>query len=510
MKEQSREAGPGFDKQSRASSNQQLQDLFDKLFTEFPLQPATTSTSGHAGSSTVASARLATPGGVAGRPSGGGVVPRPKAPRSLLEAGLPTSLVAALTLKLLYVHGHLYGYDFARLLRLPYALLDETLQYLTQEKLFEVTTGEVMGRVTYRFQLTDLGRQRAREAMDQSQYVGPAPVSLSDYVAYCRLQNVAAVPCTLHTLNAAFEQMVLQPSLLAELGPAVCSGKSIFLFGPPGNGKTMIAKGLGNYLNRFGGEIFVPYAIHVSGSIVTMFDPTIHQVTDQVEQTTESNSVSKSSVGTPNVYEESDYDRRWRRIRRPVIMTGGELTLEMLELRYESISKFYQAPLHIKANGGVFLIDDFGRQLVSPKELLNRWILPLEERVDYLSLATGEKFAVPFEQLIIFSTNLDPQSLVDEAFLRRIRHKISIQPPSRDVFGQIWGLLCRKHQVAVEPEVVDYLFETIYDQGRIPRSSDPRDLLEIGNAICRFNSQEFRASLPIIQQAASQFFPRLN
>jgi hypothetical protein len=203
---------------------------------------------------------------------------------------------------------------------------------------------------------------------------------------------------------------------------------------------------------------------------------------------------------------ENPPDLRWRRIRRPVVITGGELTLAMLELRYNATSNFYQAPLHIKANGGVFLIDDFGRQIVSPRDLLNRWILPLEERIDYLTLATGKNFAVPFEQLIIFSTNLDPRELVDEAFLRRIRHKINIGTPSRELFTEIFRLACERRQIPFNAAALDYLFETYYDRGKPPRSSDPRDLLEIVQAICRFRNQEVRLTENLLAEATQRFF----
>ena len=192
-----------------------------------------------------------------------------------------------------------------------------------------------------------------------------------------------------------------------------------------------------------------------------------------------------------------------------MVITGGELTLEMLDLRYNKTSNFYTAPLHIKANGGVFLIDDFGRQIVSPRDLLNRWILPLEEHVDYLSLATGKKFSVPFEQLIIFSTNLNPRELVDDAFLRRIRHKIEINSPTRDLYTEIFQLCCRQRKIAFSPDVVNYLYSTYYDQGKPPRSSDPRDLLEIAKSICRFKRQKILLTEELMAKAAERFFCRI-
>jgi hypothetical protein len=303
----------------------------------------------------------------------------------------------------------------------------------------------------------------------------------------------------------AFGDLIIRDGLLDELGPAICSGKSIFIYGPPGNGKTMIAKGLGNFLNIYGGDVYVPYAIAAEGAVITVYDPTVHQTTDSDDLI-----IDAEGFPVPGLNRRAgDHplpDSRWRRIRRPVVMTGGELTLEMLDLRYNSTSNFYTAPLHIKANGGVFLIDDFGRQIVSPRDLLNRWILPLEEHVDFLSLATGKKFTVPFEQLIIFSTNLDPRELVDEAFLRRIRHKIEVGSPNRELYTEIFQLCCRQRQVPFSPEVVDYLYSTYYDRGKPPRSSDPRDLLEITKSICRFKKQRVVLTPELISEAAKRFF----
>jgi predicted ATPase with chaperone activity len=291
------------------------------------------------------------------------------------------------------------------------------------------------------------------------------------------------------------------------LGPAVCSGKSIFIYGPPGNGKTMVAKGLGRFLNKNGGEIFVPYAIHSENSIVTIFDPTIHTATDNDDLLgTLIQGDPRATGERSRLLHANPPDLRWRRIKRPVVITGGELTLEMLDLRYNTTANFYQAPLHIKANGGVFLIDDFGRQIVSPRDLLNRWILPLEERIDYMTLSTGKKFSVPFEQLIIFSTNLDPRELVDEAFLRRIRHKISIGTPDRDLFTEIFQMACRQRNIPYNQGVVDYLYTAYYDKGKPPRSSDPRDLLEIVQSICRFRNLDVTLTENLMAEATLRFF----
>lgn len=433
--------------------------------------------------------------------------PAPMTPATLQECGLSVMLICDLILKQLYLQGNLLGVHIARHARLPFQVVDEGLRFLKDEKCIEVASGDLIGPASYRFNLTELGRRRAREAFEQCRYVGPAPVPLQAYVEQCRRQTVTGTACDGAALRQAFGEMIIRPGLLEELGPAVCSGKSIFVYGPPGNGKTMIAKGLGRFLNNFGGDIYLPYALVVENSIITVFDPTIHQPTDQNLLNAALGVSGRHAEGElPKSMDQPSVDLRWRRVRRPVVMTGGELTLEMLDLRYNKTSNFYAAPLHIKANSGVFLIDDFGRQIVSPRDLLNRWILPLEERVDYLTLATGKKIAVPFEQLIIFSTNLDPRELVDEAFLRRIRHKIKIGPPSRELFTDIFRLACQQREIAFDQAAVDYLFSNYYDQGKPPRSSDPRDLLETAQSICRFRNQQVLLTRELMAEAGARFF----
>jgi len=434
--------------------------------------------------------------------------PPPLSPVSLEESGLTLMQVSELILKQLYLQGNLLGVQIARHAHLPFQVIDEALSFLKDEKCIEVSSGELIGPASYRFNLTELGRRRAREAFEQCRYVGPAPVPLKDYIAQCRRQAVTGARCSIQDLQNAFGEIILRPSLLEELGPAVCSGRSIFVYGPPGNGKTMIAKGLGNFLNSNGGNIYIPYAIDAEHSIITMFDPTIHQPTDHLDSLSEPGARldDRLVADARDLKGEPLPDLRWRRIRRPVVMTGGELTLEMLDLRYNKASNFYTAPLHIKANCGVFLIDDFGRQIVSPRDLLNRWILPLEERLDYMTLATGKKFAVPFEQLIIFSTNLDPRELVDEAFLRRIRHKIQIGSPSRELFTDIFRLCCHQRQMPFSQVAVDYLYSNFYDQGKPPRASDPRDLLEIVQSICRFRNQQVLLTPDLLAEATERFF----
>jgi hypothetical protein len=437
---------------------------------------------------------------------GAGTVTPPAEPANSREAGLNVVQLADLILKQLYLAGGMLGSDVAKQLRLPFNVVDEGLVHLRDEKCIEVSSGQVLGRVSYRFQLTDLGRTRARDAFEQCRYVGPAPVPLESYVRQCLRQAVTGTVCSPATLVQAFDGLVIRDGLLDELGPAVCSGRSIFIYGPPGNGKTQVAKGLGRFLNQNGGSIFVPYALLAENSIITVFDPSLHQTADNAGSAASDDPGAATNSDRGRLFRDAGYDLRWRRIRRPVVITGGELTLEMLDLRYNATANYYQAPLHLKANGGVFLIDDFGRQIVSPKALLNRWILPLEERVDYLTLATGKKFSVPFEQLIMFSTNLEPRDLVDDAFLRRIRHKIHIPTPDRELFTDIFRLTCRQHGVNFSSAAVAYLFSQHYDRGRTPRSSDPRDLLQILQSVCRFRNQEVQLTDELVANASRRFF----
>ena len=433
-------------------------------------------------------------------------VPAPRTPTTLAECGLQLGQITDLVLKQLYLHGTMLGGDVARATRLPFSIVDEALRSLQGQKCIEVASGDLVGRVSYRFALTELGRARARESFEHCRYVGPAPVPIEQYVQQCQLQHVTGATCTMPMLRSTFKDCVIRESLLEELGPAVCSGTSIFVHGPPGNGKTLIAKGLGRFLNTLGGEIYVPYAIQAESSIITVFDPGIHLTTDDAVPPTKSIGVSDSPA---YVVPEGHFDIRWRRIRRPVVITGGELTLEMLELQYNAGGNFYSAPMHIKANGGVFLIDDFGRQLVRPKDLLNRWIVPLEERVDYLTLTTGRKFVLPFEQLIIFSTNLEPRELVDDAFMRRIRHKVKIESPDRQTYTEIFRLTCSQMQLEFHPAVIDLLFSRFYEKGRTPRSSDARDLLEILQSICQFRETPFKLTEELIGESARRFFDEI-
>ena len=424
----------------------------------------------------------------------------PVAPESLKEAGLSMGFLCEMLLRTVYTRGTMIGRDLAQYLCLPFKVIREPLRFLKDEKCIQVDGGDLVGEVSYKFSLTDLGRKRAQEATELCAYVGPAPVPLEDYVEQCYRQTVTGLQCFPEVLRAPFSHLVLKEEMFNNIGPAIISGRSVFIYGPPGNGKTAMARAIGDYMNTAGGSIYLPYAFVADGNIITVYDPSLHVVDDAPDEFGD-----ETDATVRKLLSSGATDQRWVRIRRPVIVTGGELNLDMLDLRYNSEANFYQAPIHFKANGGVFLIDDFGRQLCSPKELLNRWILPLEDRHDFLTVATGKKFQVPFEQLIIFSTNLDPKDLVDDAFLRRIRHKVGINAPPRDVYEKIFAGNCKRLGMNFDVSAVDYLYERYYTRGRSPRASDCRDLLEIVQSICRYRRQPVHLTRDLIVEASASF-----
>lgn len=432
---------------------------------------------------------------------GVGLPEAPSAPDSLKEAGLSLSFVSDLILRTLYSRGSLLGLELARSMCLPFKVIEEALNFLKIEKCIEVAGGDLIGKVSYRFNLTELGRKRAQDAMQLCGYVGPAPVPLEDYVEQAYRQAVTGISCSPEALRASLSHLVVREELFNAVGPAIVSGRSIFIYGPPGNGKTSMANAIGDFMTQAGGEVYIPYAFLAENSIVTCYDQSLHRSAEEKPN----DGVQDNEATIRRLLNTGTVDDRWVRIRRPVVITGGELHLGMLDLRHNSEANFYQAPLHIKANGGVFLIDDFGRQLVSPKELLNRWILPLENRHDFLTTAAGKKFEVPFEQLIIFSTNLDPRDLVDDAFLRRIRHKVEVTSPPREVYEKIFNANAKRLGMSPCPEAVDFLYSRYYSQSRNPRASDCRDLLEIVQSICRFRRQHVQLTRDLIAEAAATF-----
>jgi len=416
--------------------------------------------------------------------------PPPPVLKSLLDTGLAMDQIEQLLIKTLY-GGEATGLALAERMRLPFTMLEPLIERVRAEQLVEVRGSAGAGASSYRYALTDAGRGRARQYLDISQYVGPAPVSLAAYLAQMRTLAAARQYIDRERLRQGFSHLIVNEQVLEQLGPAVNAGKAVFLYGPPGNGKTVIAEGLGRAL---GGDMYMPHAIDIDGHVMTMFDPINHE---SLEADAEASSVISIAPR----------DRRWVRIRRPVVMVGGELTLDMLDLTFNPMTKFYEAPIQLKANGGVFLVDDFGRQRIRPQELLNRWIVPLESRIDYLTLHTGKKFQVPFDVLIVFATNLDPASLADEAFLRRIPYKIPIVDPTTDEFTRIFDLNCRRRNLRFHQVMVAYLQRRHYGPaGRPLRACHPRDLLDQVTALCRYRGVEPSITRELLDAACASYF----
>ena len=414
----------------------------------------------------------------------------PPPPTSIEETGLHPDSLAQLLLKTL-VAGEASGTQLSEKLRVPYSVLEALIQHARIEKLVEVRGTSGAGSAGYRYILTDLGRDRAGQFLDICRYIGPAPVPLAQYNAYVRAAMEARPYLDRKTLSVGFEHLIVNNGMLDLLGPAVNSGKALFLYGAPGNGKTVYAEGIGK---AFGGEMHMPCAIDVDGQVITMYDPVSHQ---RMGDASGNNSVVSAAAN----------DRRWETIRRPVVVVGGELTLEMLDLTFNPISKFYEAPIQLKANGGVFVVDDFGRQRIPPRDLLNRWIVPLESRVDFLTLHTGRKFEVPFNVLIVFATNLKPQSLADEAFLRRIPYKILAKNPTMDEFCRIFEMNCKRRGLTFDPVMVEYLDRKYYKPRKLQmRACHPRDLISQVVDMCRYTNREPVITRELLDAACGSYF----
>jgi len=421
----------------------------------------------------------------------------PSAPRSIEDTQLSVGFLADLVLKTLYYEGYISGYEVAESIKLPFKnITDRILEFLKRDRFIEVkgSSGGAYAEAAYEYVITGKGIERAREIMDRNQYAGPAPVTLESYrTATSRqaLQNLAVGP---NQVRNALSHLVLSQRVLGQIGPAVNSSRSIFLFGHPGNGKTTIAEAIGFMILQ--DDMYIPYAVEVNGQVIKVFDAISHKaIPDE----------SNNRYGL--VGESQRLDRRWLRIRRPVVVTGGELTLESLDLNWDDVKKFYEAPLQMKANGGLLLIDDFGRQKIRPRDLLNRWIVPLEKRFDYLTLQTGNVIQIPFDMLIIFATNLEPRDLVDEAFLRRIRHKIDIQDPTFDEYRDIFKRVAQSKGIDYEEQMLSYLLQEYYvNANRELRACHPRDILDHLTDIARFQGIPPQLTKELIDQACEGYF----
>jgi hypothetical protein len=391
----------------------------------------------------------------------------PPVPLKIDQTGLGETFLTDLLLKIAYFDGGTFSLGpVSKNMCLPMSVVDELTESARNAGLVAIRSAAGYNRATHVFELTGQGRQRADEALNQSQYAGPAPVPLQLYNIMTAHQTVRQIEIDENWVRHALSHLVVDDDLLHQLGPAFNSGRSIFIYGPPGTGKSSISESLARALTA---EVFVPYAVEVGGQVIRLFDPAIHIPADE----------SGEEGSQLDLESRVKYDPRWRLCRRPVAMVGGELTLESLDLDFDPVTKFYEAPIHMKAANGFFILDDFGRQMVPPRQLLNRWIVPLERGTDFLSLHTGKKFEIPFDQVTVFCTNLKPSELVDEAFLRRIRHKIRINYQTEAQFYEILRRVCEQQGIAYTDSAANYLVETYYWQAKRPLvGSHPRDLVE--------------------------------
>lgn len=422
-------------------------------------------------------------------------VPFRPQPATIEETGISFGQLIDLCVKTIYYAGRPSARQLSEQMALPFNVLDGLLSFLKREKYIEVVGSSGIGEQQYHYALSDKGMEKASEALERNQYVGPTPVPFEVYAEVVMEQSVRRMQVDAEVVDRALGDLVLSPTTHSLVGPAVNSGRSMLLYGEPGNGKSSIAKGIGRMLH---GDVLIPHAVDVSGQTIRVYDPRVHQAIEAQEQPP-----SVMSIARPD----QKRDQRWVLCRRPLIMTGGELTLADLELKYSPQSRFYIAPLQMKANCGILVIDDFGRQLVQPKELLNRWIIPMEARVDYLSLLSGETIELPFELLLVFSTNIPPQRLGDEAFFRRIRHKIEVGDPDEASFLRILEMACRNNNVPYSPEGGRYLIERYYrPKRRHFRGVHPRDIIDLLLDISSFEKRSPSFTPEWIDLACASYF----
>ncbi len=418
----------------------------------------------------------------------------PLEPKSLEESGLSLHFLAEIVTKFLYYRGLASGVEVAKELRLPWSgVIERVIDFVAAEKQVDLRGGKGFARATVDFVLTEKGREYARDAIERSTYVGPAPVPIEQYNALITRQTAENPVVSRQDLEMALSHLVVDRSIMDRLGPAVNSSRSLFLYGPPGNGKTSLAEAVSAML---GGEAFIPHCLEIDGQVIKVFDALNHTPVDL--------EIPPGADGKRRSFE---LDRRWQLCRRPAVIVGGELTMETLDLVYSDTARFYEAPFQVKANGGMLLIDDFGRQKVHPTDLLNRWIVPLEKRVDFLTLHTGKKFEIPFDQLIVFSTNLDPKELVDEAFLRRIKYKIEVGNPSEPQFREIFKRLCEASRIPYVDQAVTYLLEKHYKPRSMSlRACHPRDIIGLIQDSARYRQMPPALSKELLDQACGVFF----
>ncbi|MGG7054689.1 AAA family ATPase [Nitrosomonas sp. ANs5] len=425
--------------------------------------------------------------------------PVPPVPVKIADTGLDESFLVDLSLKAAYLEAGTFSVQsIAETLCLPFSVVTELIESIRTDHLATVRSMNGYGDTTQILELTQRGRERAEAARAISQYVGAAPVPLQDYTRALVRQTVREIDLDRAWIHAGLQHLVIGQQLLDQLGPAFASGRSIFLYGPPGTGKTSIAEALGRKLP---GEVYIPQAITVSGQIIRLFDSAIHK---ELQHT------SQQETAQLDLNRHIRHDPRWKKCHRPVVMVGGELTPDMLEFRYDESSRFYEAPIHMKAGNGMFILDDFGRQRIAPRQLLNRWIIPLERGTDFPSLHTGMKLTIPFDQITVFCTNLNPLDLVDDAFLRRIRHKIHIRHQTEEEFKEIMRRICEAQGIACEAQTVEYLLENYYRKTNRPMAANhPRDLMEHIVDRARFLKQPVALTPEAIDSAAANYFVKL-
>jgi len=403
----------------------------------------------------------------------------PSEPSNLASTGLDDGDLLSLLMKLIYTGRLETNRQFVDAIKLPYHLVLDLVQMAVDRQLLRTLgTNHSDSMVDMRYALTEGGKRFSIDALERQRYIGPAPVTLDQFTEQVSLQKLTNEVISFDRIRASFAGLTFDDAIVEQCGPALNSGRAMLLYGPPGNGKSSVAHCLGNV---FSDVIYVPYAISVDGQVIRVHDPSVH-VPVGTEAVSEQQSMS--------FLRHEEYDARWVPCRRPFILTGGELTLEMLDLRYDNSGHFYEAPLHLKALGGCFVIDDFGRQLVSPTNLLNRWIVPLESRFDYLKLHTGKTFSIPFEELIIFSTNLDPEDLMDTAFLRRLPYKIEVGAPSLENYRSIFNAECERRGMTLPSDIFDAIVEKITgEKGLELAAYQPRFMVDQVVATCRFMGQ---------------------